>query len=88
MTSGARAIGAPSPLGSWPGRKTSLNEAVPAVFDNAEEKPYFIILYDELKGTYSNDECGLFTKGSNHRNISDMITKVLIFIGCTVAMSR
>jgi len=51
-------------------KKIRYNEGVPADFENAHGRPCLIILDDLLNDAYSKEVCGLFTKGSHHRNIS------------------
>jgi hypothetical protein len=46
------------------------HEGLPKKFENAQGKPYLVILDDSLNEVYSNDVCELFTKGSHHKNIS------------------
>ena len=54
------------------------HEGVPADF-NSREKPCLIILDDLLNSAYSKDVCDLFTKDSNHRNISVILITQNVF---------
>jgi len=47
----------------------SFYEGVPQNFGDDHGRPCLIILDDLLNEVYSKDVCGLFTKGSHHRNI-------------------
>jgi len=49
------------------------NEAVPSDFENAHGKPCLVILDDLLNNVYSKEVCELFTKGSHHRNINEVL---------------
>jgi len=59
----------PSPT-ELPKRDVHFNEGVPTDFENARGKPCLVIFDDLLKYVYSKQVRDLFTKGSNHRNIS------------------
>ena len=64
-------------------KNVRFNEGLPADFDNAKDKPCFIILDDFLNEANSKDVCDVFTKGSHHRNISViLITQNLFLQGC------
>jgi hypothetical protein len=65
------------------------NEGVPTDVDNAQGRPCLIILDDLLNDVYSKDVCGLFTKGSHHRNITVILNPQTSFIrGGTIAISH
>jgi len=54
------------------------NEGVPSDFDNANGKPCLII-FDNMINVYSKEVCDLFTKGSHHRNISEILITQILF---------
>jgi len=55
------------------------NESFQADFEKAHGRPCLIILDDLLNDAYSKEMCDLFTKGSNHRNISVILITQNLF---------
>jgi len=80
VSSGAIAEKSAFPSRKLAGTKNVLfNEGLAADFYNAKDKPCFIILDDLLNEAYSKDVCDLFTKGSQHRNISVILITQNLF---------
>ena len=57
--------------------KIRFNEGVPEDFGSANGETYLVIHEDLLNDVYSKQVCELCTRGSQHRNISVMITQNL-----------
>ena len=61
------------------GLNITYQEGLPEKYGNALGEPSLIISDDLLNEVYSRDICDLFTKGSNHRNISVLILTQNLF---------
>ena len=57
----------------------SLNEGVPEDFDSANSELSLVILEDLLNNVHSKNVCELFTRGSHHGNISDILITQILF---------
>jgi len=55
------------------------NEGVPEDFRSANGDPCLVILDDTLTDVYSKQVCERFTRGSQHRNISDILITQKLF---------
>jgi len=51
-------------------KNVQIHEGLPENFENAQGLPCLFILDDLLNEVFSRAVCDLFTKGSNHRNLS------------------
>jgi len=69
----------PSHIDSWKGRNTSVFTKECRQTSTTAGKNCLIILDDFLNTAYSKDVCGLFTKGSHHRNISVILITQNLF---------
>jgi ABC-type polar amino acid transport system ATPase subunit len=59
-------------------KNVQIHEGVPEYFENVQALPCLLVLEDLLNGVYSRAVCDLFTKGSQHRNLSvNLITQNL-----------
>jgi len=61
------------------GLNITYQEGLPEKYGNALGEPSLIISDDLLNEVYSRDICDLFTKGSNHRNISVLLLTQNLF---------